>query len=80
MVKLMQQSGTKDKGAIAAAAGINNPNRLYFINKEIQQGTSQQFLATLPLLLELEYSLKSGADTLTALQTKIIELCQIFQR
>ena len=79
IVKLMQQAGEKDNKAIASAAGINNPNRLYFINKEIQQTTSEQFLATLPLLLELEHSLKSGGSALATLQTKTIELCLIFQ-
>lgn len=79
IVRLMQQSGSTDKKAIASAAGIANPNRLYFINQEIQQTTSKQLLATLPKLLELEYSLKSGSDALSTLQTSIIELCLIFQ-
>ncbi|MEM7757919.1 MAG: DNA polymerase III subunit delta, partial [Cyanobacteria bacterium P01_A01_bin.40] len=74
-----QQAGEKDQKAIASAAGINNPNRLYFINQEIQRTTSNQLLATLPQFLELEYSLKSGGSALTILQTKIIELCLIFQ-
>ncbi len=80
VVKLMQQAGSRDNKAIASAAGINNPNRLYFINQEIQQTTSEQFLATLPLLLELEHSLKSGGSALATLQTKTIELCLIFQK
>ncbi|HEY9767325.1 MAG TPA: DNA polymerase III subunit delta [Coleofasciculaceae cyanobacterium] len=79
IVKLMQSEGERDNQAIASAAGINNPNRLYFINKEVQQTTAKQLLATLPLLLELEHSLKSGAETRSALQTKIIELCLIFR-
>jgi DNA polymerase III subunit delta len=78
IVKLMEQSGTRDQKAIAAAAGINNPNRLYFINQEIQKTNAQELLATLPMLLELEYSLKSGGVALTVLQTKIIELCMVF--
>jgi DNA polymerase-3 subunit delta len=78
IVKLMQQSGNKDKVAIATAAGINNPNRLYFINQEIQNTNFHQLLATLPMLLELEYGLKSGGIALTVLPTKIIELCLIF--
>ncbi|MEL6580699.1 MAG: DNA polymerase III subunit delta [Cyanobacteria bacterium J06621_12] len=78
-IKLMQQSGNRDNKAIAAAAGINNPNRLYFINKEIQSTSPQKLLASLPKLLELEYSLKSGGAALTVLQTKIIELSLIFQ-
>ena len=78
IVKLMQQTGENNK-AIASAAGINNPNRLYFINQEIQTTSSEQLLAALPLLLELEYSLKSGASALATLQTKAIELCLLFR-
>ena len=77
IVKLMQQTGENNK-AIATAAGINNPNRLYFIEQEIRIISTQQFLAALPLLLELEYSLKTGAEALSTLQTKIIELCSLF--
>ena len=78
IVKLMQQSGQRDNKAIASAAGINNPNRLFFISKEIQRTTAEKLLATLPILLELEYSLKSGGEALPTLQTKTIELCLVF--
>ena len=78
MVKLMQQAGENDR-AIATAVGINNPNRLYFIDREIKTITAEQFLAALPLLLELEYSLKTGAEALSTLQTKVIELCSLFR-
>ena len=78
IVKLSQEAGEKDNRAIAVAAGINNPNRLYFINKEIGNNTAKELLATAPLLLELEYSLKQGAIALATLQTKIVELCLIF--
>ncbi|MEL6927828.1 MAG: DNA polymerase III subunit delta [Cyanobacteria bacterium J06600_6] len=80
ILKLMQQSGSRDNKAIASAAGINNPNRIYYLNKEIQGIDARQLLAALPLLLELEYSLKSGGEAITVLQTKIIELCLIFNR
>jgi DNA polymerase-3 subunit delta len=76
IVKLMQQEGENNK-AIATTAGINNPNRLYFIEKEIRAISATQLLATFPLLLELEYSLKSG-EALTVLQTKVVELCLLF--
>ena len=79
IVKLMQQTGENNK-AISTAAGINNPNRLYFIEREIKTVSAQQFLAALPLLLELEYSLKSGGEALSTLQTKVIELCSLFRR
>lgn len=78
IVKLMAESGERDNKLIATAAGINNPNRLYFINKEIGRIPAQKLLATAPLLLELEYSLKQGASSLATLQTKIIELCIVF--
>ena len=78
IVKLNQEAGEKDNRVIANAAGINNPNRLYFISKEIRLITVQQLLATSPLLLELEYSLKQGAIALATMQTKIVELCLIF--
>ncbi len=78
MVKLMQQTGEKNRKAIAAAAGINNPNRLYFIEREIRATAAERLVATLPILLELEYSLKSGTPALAALQTKVIQLCLLF--
>lgn len=80
IVKLLQQSGERDNKAIASAAGINNPNRLFFISKEIQGTAAEKFLATLPILLELEYSLKSGGEALPTLQTKTIELCLVFNQ
>ena len=78
IVKLMEEAGERDNKAIASAAGINNPNRLYFIRKEIYQTSTQQFISALPLLLDLEYSLKTGAEALGILQTKIIELSLLF--
>ncbi len=62
IVKLKIEEGEKDDKNIAAAAEIANPKRLYFIRKEIQSFSSKQLLATLPILLELEYRLKRGAE------------------
>ena len=78
IVKLMEAEGIRDNKAIASAAGINNPNRLFFIRKEIQHTDTKQFLSTIPILLDLEYSLKTGAKPLSILQIKIIELCRLF--
>ncbi|MGP0129309.1 MAG: DNA polymerase III subunit delta [cyanobacterium endosymbiont of Rhopalodia musculus] len=80
MVKLYIESGQKDDKMIAKAADITNPKRLYFLRRELQSFSGQQLLATLPILLELEFSLKRGGDALANLQTKTIELCQIFDR
>ena len=79
IVKLMQQTGARDNKAIAAAAGINNPNQLHYIYRDLRGTTAEGLLATLPILLELEYSLKSGASSLPTLQTKVVELCLLFE-
>lgn len=78
MVKLFIEAGENDDKAIAAAADVTNPKRIYFLRQEVRGFSSQQFLSTLPLLLELEFSLKKGAPPLSTLQTKVIELCKLF--
>jgi DNA polymerase-3 subunit delta len=76
-VKLMVSEGEKDPKAISAAAEVTNPKRIYFLTKDVQSLSLKQLSSTLRLLLELEFSLKRGADPLSTLQTKVIELCQI---
>jgi DNA polymerase-3 subunit delta len=78
LIKVALETGEKDEKAIAALAEISNPKRLFFLRKELQTITGKQLLATLPLLMTLEYQLKRGADPLASLQTKVLELCQIF--
>ena len=77
-VKLKLEAGERDEQAIAAAAEIANPKRVYFLRKEVQSFSSRQFLATLPILLELEFALKKGAEPTSTLQTAIIRLCGLF--
>jgi DNA polymerase-3 subunit delta len=79
LIKLALEAGEKDDKAIAAQAEISNPKRLYFLRKELKGITGGQLLKTLPLLLELEYQLKRGADPCQALQTKVIEISSLFQ-
>ncbi len=76
-VKLMLSEGERDQKAIATAAEIANPKRIYFLSREVQSLSLIQLTATLGILLELEVNLKRGADPLSTLQTKVIELCQI---
>ena len=78
-VKLMMEAGEKSERAIAQVAEISNPKRVYFLQQEVKSLSVQQLVLTLPLLLELEVSLKQGADDISALVTKVIELCQVFQ-
>ncbi|KAM3115928.1 DNA polymerase III subunit delta [Phormidesmis sp. 146-33] len=77
-IKIMMQSGERDERTIAQAAELNNPKKLYFLQKELAKLSVNQLQQTLPLLLELEFSLKRGIDETAAMQTKVIELCQIF--
>lgn len=77
IVKLMLEEGKKNDQEIATAAELGNPKRIYFLRQEIKNISGQQLLTTLPLLLELELSLKKGANPLATLETKIIELINI---
>ncbi|MDE5093682.1 MAG: DNA polymerase III subunit delta [Trichodesmium sp. St11_bin5] len=76
-VKLMIEIGENDEKAIAQAAEINNPKRVYFLRQEVKSLSLNQLQKTLPLLLELEVSLKQGKEEISILKTKIIELCQL---
>jgi DNA polymerase-3 subunit delta len=78
-VKLMVSEGERDQKAIATAAEIANPKRIYFLSREIQPLSLMQLTSTLWVLLELDVNLKRGAEPLSTLQTKVIELCKIFK-
>ena len=78
-VKMLLESGEKDDKVIATAAGLGNPKRLFFIKQELQTTTADRLAASLPKLLDLEFSLKRGAETISTLQLNTIELCQIFK-
>lgn len=79
LIKLAWETGERDDKAIAAQAELGNPKRLYFLRKELKGVTGAQLLKTLPLLLELEYQLKRGAEPCPALQTKVVQLASLFQ-
>ncbi len=78
-VKLMMAAGERNEGAIAQAADIANPKRVYFLQQEVKPLALDRLLNTLPVLLDLEASLKGAgaADELATLQTKVIELCEL---
>jgi DNA polymerase III subunit delta len=79
-VKMLLEAGEKDDRVIATAAGLGNPKRLFFIKQELQATAANQLAASLPKLLDLEFSLKRGGEMTSTLQLHTIELCQIFQR
>lgn len=76
-VKIMMEGGERNPQAIAQAAEIGNPKRIYFLQQEVKFLSVEQLISCLPLLLELELSLKQGATEMSVLQTKVIELCQV---
>ena len=78
IVKLKLETGENDNKAIAKAADISNPNRLFFLKKEIKSIKSKDLLKTFPILLELESNLKKGYDSEEVLKHKILELCILF--
>jgi DNA polymerase III subunit delta len=79
-VKLMQVAGERDERAIAKAADIANPKRVYFLSQDVRSLSAMQLQQTLEILLALETALKQGQDAKGTLQTKVIELCQACQK
>lgn len=79
-VKLMIEARERDEREIARMAEVNNPKQIYFLQQEVRPIKLDAFLQTLPILLELEFSLKTGADVLEALQIKAIQLCQLYRQ
>ncbi|MBM5808098.1 MAG: DNA polymerase III subunit delta [Cyanobacteria bacterium M_surface_10_m2_179] len=61
-VSLLDQQGENDVNAIAKAAGIGNPKRIYVMRKQIRGRKPARFLALLRQLLEVEAALKRGGD------------------
>ena len=77
ILKTLWESGERDYKTIANLAEISNPNRLKYIYQEIKSVSARQLLASLPILLSLEYSLKRGAPAKEILQTKAVELANL---
>ncbi len=61
-VSLLDQQGENDVAAIAKAAGIGNPKRIYVMRKQIRGRKPERFLALLSQLLNVEASLKRGSE------------------
>ncbi|MEB3292050.1 MAG: DNA polymerase III subunit delta [Synechococcales bacterium] len=78
-IKLLLTEGERDDGTIAQAAEVNNPKQIYFLRQEVASLSLTALQQTLPVLMALEFGLKRGADELAALQTAVIQLCQILQ-
>lgn len=79
-VKVMAESGERDSQAIARAAEVGNPKRIYFLQKEVAPVTLASLRQTMQHLLELESAIKLGRDETATLQTKVIEIAQLFAK
>jgi DNA polymerase-3 subunit delta len=77
-VKAMIASGDRDD-LIAQALDLGNPKRVYYFRQEVKNASLEKLQKTLPLLLELEASLKRGAEEKSTLQTKVIEISSLFR-
>ncbi|MDB9375798.1 DNA polymerase III subunit delta [Nodularia sphaerocarpa] len=80
LIKMAMETGERNPQAIAKLAEVNNPKRVYFLQEEVKLLSVKQLVSCLPLLLDLEVSLKQGASEVQTLQIKVIELCQVCQR
>ncbi len=61
-VALLDRQGEQDVAAIAKAAGIGNPKRIYVLRRQIRGRSPERFLRLLGQLLEVEADLKRGAE------------------
>lgn len=61
-VALLDRQGEQDVAAIAKAAGIGNPKRIYVLRRQIRGRNPERFLRLLGQLLEVEAALKRGAE------------------
>lgn len=77
-IKLMMEAGERDEREIARLAEIGNPKQVYFLQKEVKPLRLASLQQTLPILMELEFGLKFGADPLELMQMKVMELCQLY--
>jgi DNA polymerase-3 subunit delta len=77
-VKVMVTAGDRDLQSIAKAAEVGNPKRIYFLQKEVAPLPLPALQQAMGHLLDLEAALKRGRDATATLQTKVIEICQLF--
>ncbi|NJR40784.1 MAG: DNA polymerase III subunit delta [Leptolyngbyaceae cyanobacterium CSU_1_4] len=77
-IKLLMESGERDEREIARLAEIGNPKQVYFLQKEVKPLRLASLQKTMPILMELEFGLKLGADPLELMQMKVMELCQLY--
>ncbi|MEM6448315.1 MAG: DNA polymerase III subunit delta, partial [Cyanobacteria bacterium P01_D01_bin.123] len=78
-VKLMIEAGERDNKAIAKAADIGNPNRVYFLQKEVRSLSSSALYRVMALLAELDYDLKRGSNDRRSFQMTCAYIAEVMQ-
>lgn len=63
--------------AIAQATGLGNPNQLYYRKQELQHWSPQQLVQVLGCLLETEWTLKRGGDTVSAFKSLLFQIATV---
>jgi DNA polymerase III subunit delta len=76
-IKLLMEAGERDEKEIAKLAEVGNPKQVYFL-QEVTPLRLASLEQTMPILMELEFGLKFGADPLELMQMKVMELCQLY--
>lgn len=75
-VKAMVDEGVLDNYTLATAAGVGNPNRVYYLKQEVATISLSRFKQILYQLLELEILAKLGG-TESLFTSHIISLCTL---
>ncbi len=75
-VALLDAQGETDVAAIAKAAGIGNPKRIYVMRKQIRGCRPARFLRLLGQLLNVEAALKRGRDAGDAFREGFLSLLE----
>ncbi len=73
-IRIMLNQGEKDPKIIAQAADISNPNRVYFLQKEVRDLSAPFLHQTLVALLNLEVDLKRGRSESEAFQVTLVQI------
>lgn len=76
-VKLKLEQGERDPKAIAQAAEIGNPNRVFFLRKEVQSLSARALHQALSALLDLEFALKRGRPDRETFQITVIQIAAL---
>jgi DNA polymerase III subunit delta len=77
-IKLLMEAGERDEKEIAKLAEIGNPKQVYYLQKEVRALRLASLEQTMPILMELEFGLKFGAEPMELMQMKVMELCQLY--